>query len=278
MREAMGTTMDADLVAHKMQALGHLTTSIAHDLMNFLNVVQASIYLMERKQNDLDPVKMLELLYPLKSATEHSAGLIQQLLNFTRETPIESELLDINCHVRHLKEFFRYTVGPAVAVHMALDRRLWPCYGNTNQLRSALLNLTANARDAMPNGGRLTIRTRNVELDAKPAAAHENMAAGQYVMVAVSDTGLGMSSETRAHAFDLFFTTKEAGKGTGLGLSQVKGFAREVGGGVNICSEVGKGTTVKLYLPRYTTITEAPKGTLKATSCSSADHDAIMGS
>jgi CheY-like chemotaxis protein len=176
--------------------------------------------------------------------------LTQRLLAFSRQQPLQPKPIDANKLVAGMSDLLRHSIGADVRLETVLAGGLWRTHADPNQLENVILNLAVNARDAMPIGGRLTIETQNTHLDERYAAAHLGMAAGHYVLIAVSDTGSGMAPEVIDKAFDPFFTTKAVGKGTGLGLSQVYGFVKQSGGHVKIYSELGHGTTIKIYLPR----------------------------
>jgi CheY-like chemotaxis protein len=206
--------------------------------------------LVERQDSRIEPRTLARLLASARNAAERGAALTHRLLAFSRQQALAPQDIDINAHVRGMSELLRRTLGEAVAIETVLASGLWRCFVDPSQLENALLNLAVNARDAMPNGGKLTIETGNTCLDEEYAAAHDEVTAGQYVMVAVSDSGSGMTAATITRAFEPFFTTKEQGRGTGLGLSQVYGFVKQSGGHVKIYSELGHGTTVKIYLPR----------------------------
>jgi CheY-like chemotaxis protein len=179
-----------------------------------------------------------------------AALLTQRLLAFSRQQPLRPEPIDVGKLVTGMSDLLRGSLGSDIRVETVLAGGGWRTHADPNQLENVLLNLAVNARDAMPGGGKLTVETQNAHLDERYAAAHLGAPAGQYVLIAVSDTGSGMPEEVIAKAFDPFFTTKEVGKGTGLGLSQVYGFVKQSGGHVKIYSEAGQGTTVKVYLPR----------------------------
>jgi CheY-like chemotaxis protein len=184
------------------------------------------------------------------SGGERAAALTRQLLAFARRTPLEPTRLDVNKLVAGMSELLRRTLGESISVETVLAGGLWATFADGNQLESALVNMAVNARDAMPGGGKLTIETANASLDETYASAYEDLAPGQYVLVAVTDTGAGMPPDILSRVFEPFFTTKDIGKGTGLGLSQVYGFVKQSGGHIKIYSEQGEGTTVKVYLPR----------------------------
>jgi CheY-like chemotaxis protein len=233
-----------------MEAVGQLTGGIAHDFNNLLTAIQGSIELVIRRAGNLDP-DTARLLGLATSAGERGAALTHRLLAFSRQQSLSPEHIDINRHVGGISELLRRTLGESIAIETVLAGGLWRCFVDPNQLESALLNIAVNARDAMPDGGKLTIETGNTYLDEE-YAAHEDVSPGQYVLLAVTDTGTGMSSETMAHALEPFFTTKASGKGTGLGLSQIYGFVKQSDGHIKLYSEIGLGTTVKIYLPRST--------------------------
>jgi CheY-like chemotaxis protein len=182
---------------------------------------------------------------------KRAAALTQRLLAFSRQQPLAPEAVDANKLVAGMSEMLRRTLGEAIRIETVLAGGLWRIHADPNELENALLNLAVNARDAMPEGGKLTIETANAHLDDRYVAAHTEVPAGQYVMLAVTDTGAGMTGDVAAKAFDPFFTTKKTGIGTGLGLSQVYGFVKQSGGHVKIYTEVNEGTTIKVYLPRY---------------------------
>jgi PAS domain S-box-containing protein len=240
------------VLAHsqKMQAIGHLTGGVAHDFNNLLTAILGSIELLERQFGRIEPSRALQLLAGAKRASEQAAALTQRLLAFSRRQALSPQIVDVNKQVSAMSELLRRVLGERVAVETVLAGGLWRSRVDPNQLESALLNLAVNARDAMPEGGKLTIETGNTLLDEDYARSHAEVTPGQYVMIAVSDTGSGMSEETIAQAFEPFFTTKPEGEGTGLGLSQVYGFVKQSGGHVALYSELAQGTTVKIYLPR----------------------------
>ncbi|MGH7075762.1 MAG: PAS domain S-box protein [Stellaceae bacterium] len=236
--------------AQKMEAIGQLTGGVAHDFNNLLTVISGNIEAIVR---DLPETarnlrrRANAALHGARRATE----LTQRLLAFARRQALEPASLSINELVTGMLEMLRRTLGENIAVETVLDVGAWSAFVDANQLESAILNLAINARDAMPDGGKLTIRTANVQFDDDEDTASPDIPSGQYVGLFVGDTGTGMTAETMSKAFDPFFATKEIGQGTGLGLSQVYGFIRQSGGYIKIDSEVGAGTTLNLYLPRH---------------------------
>jgi PAS domain S-box-containing protein len=249
------TAHEALRQSQKMEAVGQLTGGIAHDFNNMLAVVIGSLDLLGRRIGDAD-ARARRYVDAASDGARRAALLTQRLLAFSRQQPLKPESIDANKLVAGMSELIRGSLGGDVRLETVLASGLWRTHADPNQLENVILNLAVNARDAMPDGGRLTIETQNAHLDARYVAAHLGTAPGQYVLVAVTDTGTGMPEEVIAKAFDPFFTTKEVGKGTGLGLSQVYGFVKQTGGHVKIYSERGQGTTVKVYLPRL--LTEDP--------------------
>ncbi len=243
--------------SQKMEAVGRLTGGVAHDFNNLLTVVIGSLDLVRRRAQGLDQ-RTVQLVGNALDGANRAAALTSRLLAFSRQQPLQPVRIEANHLVAGMSDLLRRTLGEAVAVETVLAGGLWPTLADPNQLESAILNLAVNARDAMPEGGRLTIETANSSLDEAYARANTDVAAGQYVLIAVSDTGSGMAPEILAQVFEPFFTTKALGKGTGLGLSQVYGFAKQSGGHVAVYSEVGHGSTFKLYLPRTRAAASAP--------------------
>jgi signal transduction histidine kinase len=235
--------------SQKMEAVGQLTGGIAHDFNNMLAVIMSSLRLAKRRlaRGELN---IEEYLDSAEKGAERAATLVSRLLSFSRRQPLSPQRTDANRLLGGMEEVLRRTIPESIAMEFVRAGGLWNTHTDPHGLESALLNLAVNARDAMPQGGKLTFETANAYLDDAYAAAHADVTAGQYVLIAVTDTGGGMSEEIISHAFEPFFTTKEVGAGTGLGLSQVYGFMKQTGGHVKIYSEVGVGTTVKLYFPR----------------------------
>ncbi len=234
--------------AQKMEAIGQLTGGIAHDFNNMLAVVMSALNLLQRKlkRGETDVDRFIE---GAMEGAQRAAALTSRLLAFSRQQQLAPEQLDANKLVQGMTDLLSRTLGEAIRVETVLADGLWPTLVDANQLESAILNLAVNARDAMEHGGKLTLETANTSIDAAYALEYA-IAPGDYVLLAVTDTGTGMTPDIIAKAFDPFFTTKDVGKGTGLGLSQVFGFIRQSGGHVKIYSEPGLGTTVKVYLPR----------------------------
>jgi signal transduction histidine kinase/ActR/RegA family two-component response regulator len=236
--------------SQKLEALGQLAGGIAHDFNNMLGVIVASLNIMRRKlARNEDGVD--QLITSAMDGADRAAGLVRRLLAFSRIQPLNPTPLDVNDLVAGMSAILHRTLGARVDLATVLGDDLWPVKVDPNELESAIVNLAVNARDAMPEGGRLTIETGDAELDAAYCADNPDARPGDYVAICVSDTGHGMSQETLSKAFDPFFTTKPIGKGTGLGLSQVHGFVRQSGGHIKIYSELGHGASVKLYLPRH---------------------------
>ena len=234
--------------AQKMQAVGQLTGGVAHDFNNLLAIIMGNLeLLLEQTERGS---KIFTFGENALNATRRGADLTHRLLAFSRKQSLAPVSVDIDQLVRGIQHLLIRTLGENMEIELVSGTGLWRCHADPRQLENVILNLSINARDAMPQGGHLTIETANVNLDEAYAATQEDVTPGQYVQLAISDTGSGMPPEVMAQAFDPFFTTKEAGKGSGLGLSMIYGFVKQSGGHARIYSEVGKGTTVKIYLPR----------------------------
>jgi PAS domain S-box-containing protein len=245
--------------AQKMEAVGQLTGGVAHDFNNLLTVIIGGLdTILRAKPGDEARVRRAALM--ALNGAERAASLTTRLLAFSRRQPLNPKPADLNVLMRSLTEMLHRTLGETIELEGVLSPRLWPVEVDANQLENAILNLALNARDAMPEGGKLTIETANASLDESYRAKDAEVLPGQYVMVSVSDTGSGMSSDTAARVFEPFFTTKEVGKGTGLGLSMVYGFVKQSGGHVGVYSEPGHGTTLKLYFPRFVGEADQPAG------------------
>ncbi|ARB30132.1 response regulator [Pseudomonas tolaasii] len=242
---------DALRQSQKMEAVGQLTGGIAHDFNNMLTGIIGSLELLRRriargKLDDLDGLIDLGV-----TSANRAAGLTHRLLAFSRRQSLDSKPVEINQLVSSMGELLQRSINESIDLDMRLADALWTAEADPNQLESALLNLVLNARDAMPNGGRLVVETTNRHLDSVFTAAYGTLEPGDYVELSVSDNGCGIPESVMGRVFDPFFTTKPIGQGTGLGLSMIYGFARQSHGHVTIHSEVGKGTTVSLFLPRF---------------------------
>ena len=233
--------------SQKMEAVGQLTGGVAHDFNNLLTIIIGNLGIAKR---GVVEARAERALNNALVGAERAAQLTQRLLAFSRRQPLNPRVLDINKLIVAISDLLTRTLGENVQLETISGAGLWNVEVDASEMESTLLNLALNARDAMPDGGKLTIETGNAYLDEEYCRKHEGIAPGQYILIAVSDSGAGMSAETIDRAFEPFFTTKEAGKGTGLGLSQVYGFMKQSGGHVKIYSEPGEGTTIKLYLPR----------------------------
>jgi PAS domain S-box-containing protein len=236
--------------AQKMEAVGQLTGGLAHDFNNLLTGISGSLELLKMRITQGRIGDLERYISAAQGAASRAAALTHRLLAFARRQTLDPRLIAPNKLITEMEEMIRRTVGPEIKLEMALASHLWPTLCDPNQLENAILNLCINARDAMPNGGRLTIETANGMLDER-CAQLQGMHAGDFVSICVTDTGTGMPPDVVAHAFEPFFTTKPTGQGTGLGLSMIYGFTRQSGGQVRIYSEVGAGTTVHIYLPRH---------------------------
>jgi PAS domain S-box-containing protein len=236
--------------AQKMEAIGQLTGGIAHDFNNLLTGILGSLDLVRRRVEADKIDDIARFMDAASNSAKSAAALTHRLLAFARRQSLDSRPNDLNRLVTGMEDLLKRTLGERIELQCALAGDLWTALTDANQIESAVLNLAINARDAMPNGGRLTIETVNVQLDNSYTSLHEDVKPGDYVAISVSDTGVGMSPEVLAKAVDPFFTTKPPGEGTGLGLSGIYGFAKQSRGHLRIYSELGHGTTVKLYLPR----------------------------
>jgi nitrogen-specific signal transduction histidine kinase/ActR/RegA family two-component response regulator len=245
--------------SQRLDSMGRMTGAVAHDFNNLLTVIIGSLDLLKRAIGGDD--KARARIEMMTMAAERASTLTKQLLAFARRQPLQPLIVNPGGIVQSLLPLIRHAAGDAITVETVIGGGLWNTMIDSAEFQSAMLNLTINARDAMPDGGLLTLELANAMLDDAYAAQHAELEPGQYVMFAITDTGKGMDAATLERALDPFFTTKPAGEGTGLGLPQVYGFVKQTGGHLNIYSEVGEGTTVKLYLPRslgQATIQTAP--------------------
>jgi PAS domain S-box-containing protein len=236
------------LHAQKMEAVGRLTAGIAHDFNNLLTAINGFAELVQFRLSPEDPAQ--ELVSKVRDSGRHAVGLVKQLLAFSSKQIVEPQVLDLNGVVRSTEKMLQRVIGEDVVLETGLAHDLWPVKVDRTQIEQVIVNLAINARDAMPTGGRLAIETANVMLDEAYAASQADMKAGDYVLLRVSDTGVGMSQQVQAHLFEPFFTTKERGKGTGLGLATVYGIIAQSGGHIRVESEQGVGSSFSVYLPR----------------------------
>ncbi|HEX4366943.1 MAG TPA: ATP-binding protein [Rhodopila sp.] len=236
-------TADKIRQTQKIEAIAHLTGGVAHDFNNLLTAILGGLEVIRRRTDDPGNLRLIDSAI---SAAQRGAKLIAQLRAFARQQYLSATDLALNTLVQEMREPLERSAGESVRIEYDLTADAWPAMADAGQMRSALLNLASNARDALPDGGTLRIGTANRHI----ATAETDLAAGDYAALSVSDDGTGMSSDVKAQLFEPFFTTKEFGKGTGLGLAQVYGFARQSGGTVRVCSEPGKGTTITILLPR----------------------------
>ena len=257
-RQALDETRIRLAQAQRMEAVGQLTTGIAHDFNNLLTTIIGNLDLISRGPSDHAIVA--QRLVAVAHAAHRASSLTSRLLAFARRQTLAPQSTDINRLITDMSELLRRTLGSNIDVEAVLAGGLWRALVDPVQLENTLLNLAINARDAMPDGGKLTIESANTYLDEEYAESRSEVTAGQYVLIAVTDSGDGMTPEVMERAFEPFFTTKSEGAGTGLGLSQVYGFVKQSGGHIALYSEVGQGTTIKIYLPRHAG-TDAPEPT-----------------
>ena len=244
-------TEDALRQSLKMEAVGQLTGGIAHDFNNLLQGITGSLDLIKKRTLQGRYSEVERYVTNAMSSATRAAALTHRLLAFSRRQPLSPKAVEVNPLIMSMEDLLRRTLGEHIKLEIVLGGSVWLTKCDRNQLENAVLNLVINARDAMPNGGILTVESANVHLDRAYAAKNQDIEPGQYVRIGVTDTGSGMSADTIAKAFEPFFTTKPLGRGTGLGLSMIYGFAKQSGGYAKIYSEINKGTTVKLYLPRF---------------------------
>lgn len=236
--------------SQKMEAIGQLTGGIAHDFNNMLAVIAGNLDILQRRL-DRGDTNLTRFVDSAVQGARRAASLTQRLLAFSRQQALSPEFVEPNRMIAGMSDLLRSTLGEHIRIETVLAAGVWTTKVDAHQLENAILNIALNARDAMPDGGKLTIETANTYLDEAYCRKHEELESGQYVLIAISDTGVGMRPDVVARAFDPFFTTKSPGVGTGLGLSQVFGFIKQSKGHVNLYSEVGDGTSAKIYLPRF---------------------------
>ncbi len=259
--------------AQKMEAIGQLTGGVAHDFNNILTVITGTIGILADAVADRP--QLVAIAGMIDEAAERGASLTRHLLAFARKQPLRPREVDINALVLEAAKLLHPTLGEQIQIVPLLAPDAWTASVDPNQLSTAILNLALNARDAMPGGGKVTLETSNVFLDEAYAEMHSEVTAGNYVMIAISDTGSGIAAADLEKVFDPFFTTKEIGKGTGLGLSMVFGFVKQSGGHIKIYSEEGHGTTVKIYLPRATGLDQTV-AELQASSPVEGGHEVVL--
>ncbi len=275
-REAeLQQTQDRLRQAQKMETVGQLTGGVAHDFNNLLQIVTGNLEILLRSLPD-DAARLRRAAENAQRGAQRAATLTQRLLAFSRRQPLAPKKLDANRLVGGMSELLHRTLGETVEIETVLAPRLWQVEADPNQLENALLNLAINGRDAMAAGGKLTIETSNAHLDRAYAEQDAEVAPGQYVAICVSDTGEGIDAETLTRVFEPFFTTKEVGKGTGLGLSMVYGFVKQSGGHVRIYSELGHGTSVRIYLPRLVNEVEDEEEAADQYAPEGSRHETIL--
>ena len=263
-RKELGKAREQFAQSQKMEAVGQLTSGVAHDFNNLLTVIVGNLDIAQRQLDskaEVSAERLRRLINNAMRGAERATTITKQLLAFTRKEPFNPKPLNINTLVHGLSDFLRRSLGETITLDIRSSSRLWQAEADAVQLEAAILNLAVNARDAMAAGGKLTITTENSWLDEKYCQQHDELVPGPYVLIAISDTGAGMSKEILQRVFEPFFTTKKAGQGTGLGLSQVYGFAKESKGHVEVDSKPGQGTTVTIYLPASPGNVEAEQAT-----------------
>jgi PAS domain S-box-containing protein len=272
---ALARTEELLRQSQKMEAVGQLTGGIAHDFNNLLAAISGSLELLQRRVESGRTDGLQRYTSSAMTAAQRAAALTQRLLAFARRQPLDPKRVEANRLVADMEDLLRRTLGPGIALEIVLAGGLWPTLCDPNQLESAILNLAINARDAMPAGGRLTIETANAYLDDAYARSQGGeVRPGQYVMISVTDTGTGMAPQVVARVFDPFFTTKPIGEGTGLGLSMLYGFVKQSEGHVRVYSELGQGTTFRLYLPRRRGGMDAAEDVVAASSAAAGQAGA----
>jgi two-component system, cell cycle sensor histidine kinase and response regulator CckA len=248
--------------AHKMDAIGRLAGGVAHDFNNILTTILGYSELILRRA-DAD-TRVRDNAQEIRKAADRAASLTRQLLAFSRKQTLQPQVLDLNTIVTEMDKMLRRLISETIHLDLRIDPGLWRATADPGQIQQVIMNLAVNARDAMPSGGALTIETANVTLDEHYVREHTDACAGEHVLLAISDTGVGISAEVKEHLFEPFFTTKEIGQGTGLGLATCYGIVKQSGGHINVYTELGRGTTFKVYLPRTVESATAPAAVLPA--------------
>jgi signal transduction histidine kinase/ActR/RegA family two-component response regulator len=267
--------LQAQLVqAQKMEAMGQLTAGIAHDFNNMLTVIMGFAELMKLKMLPADPLN--DFLDKILGSGRNAAELVRQLMAFSRQQVLQPRVVDLNQAVDSMHAMLRRIIGEHVALETHLGAHLWPVKVDPNQMEQVIVNLAVNARDAMPRGGRLTVVTSNLALDDDLFLSHAVVRPGEYVVLSVSDTGSGMSAEVQSRLFEPFFTTKAQGKGSGLGLSMVYGIVQQSGGHIGVQSQVGRGTTFDIYLPRSQEAAAAPAPVVQSAGPATGGQETIL--
>lgn len=261
--------------SQKMEAVGQLTGGIAHDFNNLLQVISGAVDLLKKQDGVAANAKTMRLVNAMDDAARRASTLTQQLLAFSRKQALEGRVVDINRLIEGMSDLAGRSLGGQATLTYDFDKSIWPSRLDPTQTELALLNLYINARDAMPDGGMITVTTRNVDLSEGHELLFDGLIPGRYINVSVADTGTGIPADIAAHVMDPFFTTKEEGKGTGLGLSMVYGFAKQSGGGVRISSELDHGTTVQLFFPAADEVEKAETG-LTARAADRGGHERIL--
>jgi signal transduction histidine kinase/CheY-like chemotaxis protein len=260
--------------AQKMEAIGQLTGGVAHDFNNILTVITGTIEILGEAVKDRPHLAQITAM--INAAASRGADLTQHLLAFARQQPLQPRSTDVNALVVDAARLLRPTLGEQIEIDSMLAHDSAPALIDPSQLSTAILNLALNARDAMPNGGKLTLETKNAVLDENYAAMNSEVKPGNYVMIAVSDTGEGIPGTLLDKVFEPFFTTKDVGKGSGLGLSMVYGFVKQSNGHIKIYSEEGHGTSVKLYLPQAAGVADAPATETGISGCEHGDESILI--
>ncbi|MEV4780220.1 hybrid sensor histidine kinase/response regulator [Burkholderia sp. LMU1-1-1.1] len=274
--EALRSAEDALRQAQKMEAVGQLTGGLAHDFNNLLAGITGSLEMLELRASQGRFGDIARYIDVASDAAKRASSLTHRLLAFSRQQTLDPKPTDVNRLVLGMEDLLRRTVGPAVAIEVIEAADLWTALVDPSQLENSLLNLCINARDAMPDGGHIRIATANQHLNQKAAAAQQ-MPEGEYLSLSVTDSGTGIAPEVMSRVFEPFFTTKQPGEGTGLGLSMVYGFAKQSGGLVRIYSEVGRGTTVCIYLPRHDSVAEpVPAPSLPSLPVHHGTHETVL--